>query len=303
MYSYEFKKADIENALYKIYVNERGFKQIEVISFSQGSVNALFKVEYYFDNEETKAPLDFAEKVLNVIYENRDELANQHIPPTNVHLTEVIVSTYEHEVTTHAPITSESESDNMELLKPVLQLPLFRRLLEKVETYIGKPKEKIFEFFNIFTGSDDTEAMTVKKLTLCEQKRDDSRNSALSNSYWVPKCTESGEFEDVQCNSSLCWCVDSDTGSTIPNSMKSRQDLNCDLIKMTNQIKIEYGQKTSSTQAPTTVPTTIEQQVTEQRNECEDADLCQLVFRNDYAGKNCQGKSFAISTIFSNIYF
>ena len=69
--------------------------------------------------------------------------------------------------------------------------------------------------------------------------------------------------------------------------MKSRQDLNCDLIKMTNQIKIEYGQKTTSTQAPTTVPTTIAQQ---ERNECEDADLCQLVFRNDYAGKNCQGK-------------
>ena len=60
---------------------------------------------------------------------------------------------------------------------------------------------------------------------------------------------------------------------------------------MTNQIKIEYGQKTSSTQAPTTVPaTTIAEKQAAERKECEDADLCQLVFRNDYAGKNCQGK-------------
>ena len=79
-FSFQFK-ADVENALYDVYYDEEGFKQIEVLEFPKetNSINAIFKVEYYFNNQQSRPTVDFAQNVLDVVYSNADQLTKEWI--------------------------------------------------------------------------------------------------------------------------------------------------------------------------------------------------------------------------------
>ena len=267
MIKFRAVKADIENALYKIYSGDAGFKQIEVLSFREGSVNALFKVEYMFDNENLEAPLDFAERVLTTMYDNAEFLTQQHIPPAKVHLTEIVVSSYEDLTPTMKPTTERPVEEKNDFLAPILQLPSFRTLFEKVASFVGKTKDDIMQ---LFTGRDDE--VIEEQMTECQRKRDEMTNSAVGQSYWKPQCNAEGDFEAEQCNASVCWCVNTKTGQNVHNSMKRvGADLNCELINMTNEIQVEFN-RLETTQRPTTATT--------QADKCTDLDLCHVVFRN-----------------------
>ncbi len=53
----------------------------------------------------------------------------------------------------------------------------------------------------------------------CEQLRDDINTKRLLGAY-IPRCTEQGEFERMQCGTDgSCWCVTKD-GTEIPTSLR-----------------------------------------------------------------------------------
>ena len=208
------------------------------------------------------------------MYDNAEFLTQEHIPPAKVHLTEIIVSSYEQPPTTVEPLTERIEEKN-DFLAPILQMPSFRKLFEMVASFVGKTKDDIMQLFTGSTEKEEQKEAEVK-LTVCQEKREEMTNSAIVTSYWMPRCDENGDFDAEQCNASVCWCVDTKTGQNVPNSMKRvGAELNCDLIDMTNLIQVEFNKPTPTvTTTPATTTTTTEPQ------KCVDLDLCQVVFRS-----------------------
>ena len=179
-------------------------------------------------------------------------------------------------------------------------MPSFRRLFEKVANYIGKAKTEIME---IFTGKSDLDVDESfdesPEMSHCEQKREEAKNAI--SSYWKPICNDNGQYESVQCNPSVCWCVDIETGASIPNSIKRNgETINCKLIQMTNQIQVEFGKKPDPTQPTTTVTTATKAAETEvpeaeERGDCQDSELCHMIFRNDMIGAACKDHADFVS--------
>ncbi|XP_046997028.1 balbiani ring protein 3-like isoform X1 [Schistocerca americana] len=66
-------------------------------------------------------------------------------------------------------------------------------------------------------------------LTGCEQlKQEAERHSRmLQEPVRIPKCTHSGEFEPVQCNSNSCWCVDEAGLELAGTRAQSHELINC----------------------------------------------------------------------------
>ncbi|MEQ2164383.1 hypothetical protein GOODEAATRI_006221 [Goodea atripinnis] len=67
---------------------------------------------------------------------------------------------------------------------------------------------------------DLVQAILTRVLSSCSEKEDDSP------AFFIPRCTSSGRFQQVQCQDGECWCVDSQ-GHEVPGSRTAGRPPRC----------------------------------------------------------------------------
>ncbi|XP_017839067.1 SPARC-related modular calcium-binding protein 1 isoform X2 [Drosophila busckii] len=59
-----------------------------------------------------------------------------------------------------------------------------------------------------------------------------------TKAFFVPECTDDGRYQRVQCYSSYCWCVNEDTGKTIPETFSQEHKRpQCDEVVVVRPMK------------------------------------------------------------------
>ena len=70
--------------------------------------------------------------------------------------------------------------------------------------------------------------------TKCQDQRERALQNGVIGSF-IPRCTEDGSFEKIQCHGSVCYCVDKD-GNEISGTKTSLPDTpNCLVPKPTDE--------------------------------------------------------------------
>jgi hypothetical protein len=227
-FMFAMMKADIEDALKTIYSQEPGFKSIEILSFTEGSVIAEYRIQFYYDNIDNLRPDNFRETIVGTLNRNRKVLADKKINIAQIEILDLDWDSAKidsFESTTGVSQTDKPNNNRAELIKPLMQIPFFGTLFANISKIMNKTTQEILEYFtgpatlsraaNMTTTTTILET-TIAPVTVTEIKTACQIESAENTDFPVI-CTETGEYRSLQCTLQLCWCVTAD-GSKIAES-------------------------------------------------------------------------------------
>ena len=134
-----------------------------------------------------------------------------------------IVEPMEQRPNTTPDSTTASNYKRAELIKPLMQIPIFGTLFENIGRLLNKSTHEILEYFSGSKLSNATQPedessldgnmtkTSERPLTKCEIERANSDDS-------LPLCDDNGNFRLLQCSLYACWCVNS-AGEKIENTL------------------------------------------------------------------------------------
>ena len=71
-----------------------------------------------------------------------------------------------------------------------------------------------------------TDGTSPSPLCTAVKAKAENESNGLLGAY-IPSCEDDGSFSQIQCHEGLCWCVDTESGMAITDSVQAGAELNC----------------------------------------------------------------------------